>query len=221
MIEMKNIIVDCKNLSQYSSGISGYFKPLLKASISYLDQYHFILIAPSEFDTLFISEFSNWELKIIPQKKFENAALKTLAYDMWSYPNGIRKLDACLLISPYYDFIIPSKFKNKSIITIHDLCYWELGQNYSKKVKIYHKLLLNLNIIKAKKIITVSKTSLNAIKRLFGKEVFDKSLVVYNTFEQVYKKKLIDSKANFKKTLLYTGGFEQRKNIEIAFSSNW
>ncbi|MEI8631917.1 hypothetical protein P4S72_07115 [Vibrio sp. PP-XX7] len=94
--------------------------------------------------------------------------MEILAYDMWSYPNAIKKIDASMLISPYYDFIIPSRFKNKSIITVHDLCYWELGQNYSQKVKLYHKLLLNLNISRANKIITVSKTSLNSIKEIFG-----------------------------------------------------
>jgi glycosyltransferase involved in cell wall biosynthesis len=212
-----NIIVDCKNLAQYSSGIAGYFKPLLKSTIEHFEQYHFILVAPSEFDTAFIKEYSNWEVKIISQKKFENATLDILAYDMWTYPNSIKKLDACLLISPYYDFIIPSKFKNKSIITGHDLCYWELDQSYSQKVKLYHKLLLNLNISKAKKIITVSKTSLDMIKKIFGNDIYDKSVVVYNTFEVEGIGALTLKKNGRKKSLLYTGGFEQRKNVDMLF----
>jgi len=212
-----NILIDCKNLALYSSGISGYFKPLLRSMIGYFQQYHLILLAPNVFDTSFIKEYSNWELKIIPQKKLGNTTLDIVAYDMWTYPNAIKKLDACLLISPYYDFIIPSKFKNKSIITVHDLCYWELDKNYSQKVKLYHKMFLNLNLTKTKKIVTVSQTSLNKLKQIFGKAVYDKSVVVYNTFETEAKNELVEKKANSKKNLLYTGGFEQRKNVEMLF----
>jgi glycosyltransferase involved in cell wall biosynthesis len=211
------IIIDCKNLAQYSSGIAGYFKPLLKSTIEHFEQYHFILVAPNEFDTSFIKEYSNWELRIIPQKKFGNCMLDIIVYDIWTYPNAIKKIDANLLISPYYDFVIPIKFKNKSIITLHDLCYWELGKSYSQKVKLYHKLLLNLNISKAKKILTVSQTSLNKIKEIFGKAVYDKSVVIYNTFESETVSGLEERKEKLKKTLLYTGGFEQRKNIEMLF----
>ena len=212
------IIVDCKNLAHYSSGIAGYFKPLLQAMIGHFQAYHFILVAPNEFDTSFVQNYQNWEVQIIPQRKFGNKTTDILVYEMWTYPNAIKKIDAKLLISPYYDFIIPNKFKNKSIITVHDLCYWELESSYSRKVKIYHKLLLNLNIQRASKIITVSQTSLNKIKKIFGQKLYDKSVVVYNTFEFAKKESLNFNKSDDScKVLLYTGGFEQRKNVEMLF----
>jgi len=212
-----NIIIDCKNLAFYSSGIAGYFKPFLKALIEYFDKYHFILTAPYDFDTNFIKEFSNWEVKIVPYKKLGNNTLEIIYYDFVVYPTALKSIDTYLLISPYYDFIIPLKFKNRSIITVHDLCYWELDRHYSAKVKFYHKLLLNINISRTKKIVTVSQTSLKKIKRIFGEAIYDKSVVIYNTFEKNIEKNMLSNFKSSKKTLLYTGGFEQRKNIKMLF----
>jgi|APSaa5957512535_1039671.scaffolds.fasta_scaffold22056_3 glycosyltransferase involved in cell wall biosynthesis len=214
------IIIDCKNLAIYSSGISGYFKPLLKSILEYFKNYKFILVAPNKFDTSFIKEFDNWELKIISKRKIGNDTLNNLLYDTWVYPNALKKIEANFLISPYYDFIIPKKYKNRSIITVHDLCYWELKESYSFKVRFYHQLLLNLNLSKARKVITVSKASLEKIKNIFGQETYDKSVVIYNTF-QFHKSEDLNTFENTKnmtKTLLYTGGFEQRKNIDMLFS---
>lgn len=214
----KTIIIDCKNLAQFSSGISGYFKPLLKATIEYYYEYNFKLLAPSFFDTNFIKEFTNWEIVIIKQKKFFNKSIDIIIYDLWTYPNAIKRIDACLLISPYYDFIIPACFRLKSIITVHDLCYWELSDRYSYKVKFYHKLLFNLNLSKANKIITVSFSSLLKIKNIVNAETFKKCVVVYNIYDNHQHETLYKKNNSHKKTLLYTGGFEQRKNVEMLLN---
>lgn len=213
----KYIVVDCKNFANYNSGIAGYFKPLLKASIEYFRDYDFILTSFSVFDTNFLKGLSNWEIRIIPKKKFGIYFVDIIFYDLWTYPNALKKLDNNLLISPYYDFIIPNRFKDKAIITVHDLCYWEVGNCYSQKVKLYHKFLLYLNISKAKKIITVSNTSLKIIKKIFNKEIYEKCNIVYNTYE-IHNENLKGTKKyNSKKRILYTGGFEQRKNIDMLF----
>lgn len=214
---MKKVVVDCKNLSYYSSGISGYFIPLLKSLIHYFSKVHFVLVAPKEFDTYFIDEFTNWELKVIPRKKVVNSSISLIFYDLWTFPRFVNSIEACLLISPYYDFIIPPKFINKSIITVHDLCFWEVSELYPKRIKYYFKFLLNFNITRAHSIITVSESSFNSIIKFFGQSVFSKLVIVYNTFEvSNFKSEKIIKKDN-KRIILYTGGFEYRKNIENLF----
>lgn len=217
---MKNyILVDCKNFSLYSSGISAYFKPFLNSLISHFNDYHFILVAPNEFDTYFIEELNNWELRIIPRVTFFSSSIEVIFYDLWTFPRGINKVNACLLISPYYDFVIPANFKNKTIITVHDLCYWEVGELYPMRIRYYYKLLLNFNINRAKYIITVSQSSLNSIINFFGQSLLSKLVVIYNTFEiSNYKIKEVVNDKN-KKILLYTGGFEYRKNVDNLFKA--
>jgi glycosyltransferase involved in cell wall biosynthesis len=214
----KYIIVDCKNFPFYSSGISGYFKPFLKASIQYFNEYTFVLTSPAKFDTNFLDGLTNYECRIIPNLKSNFKFLNILIYDFYIYPNALKKINGIMLLSPYYDFIIPKCYKDKAIITVHDLCYWEVGNCYSLKVKLYHKFLLYINSSRAKKIITVSKTSLFYIKKYFNNEILKKCKIIYNVFEPTKNNNLSIHNVNLKKKIiLYTGGYEQRKNIELLF----
>lgn len=212
---LKNIIIDCKNLALYSSGISGFFKPFLLGLVESLQDIHFILVAPYEFDTVFISQYTNWEIRIVPYRNTSLGILNTILYDCYILPKALNRINAIALISPYYDFLIPHKFHNKSIITVHDLCFWELKALYSFKLRMYYKLLLKFNVYRAKKIITVSKTSLNQIIKFFGKKVGEKTHVIYNTFHQINFQSKIPR--NEQQILLYTGGFDVRKNIDNLF----
>lgn len=213
----KKILVDCKNLAEYSSGIKVYFIPYLLSAIEEFSQFKFILVAHKEFDTGFINQFSNWEFLKIPQKKSGIFVIDFLYYNLWTYPSNLNKIDANLLITPYYDFIIPPLFKDKAIITVHDLCYWEFGNLYTFKVRNFHKLILWYNLLMVKNIITVSKTSLEMLVKVFGNNILSKSSILYNTFEpqDVIHENLPNE--NKHKIILYTGGYEQRKNIDMLF----
>lgn len=213
---MSTIIVDCKNIALHSGGISGFFKPLLKALVEQRKGDFFILTAPHGFDTSYLADMSNWKVELIEYKKTFSRNLDLLLYDFWILPKALKKLKADYFISPYYDFLLPLRYADKSIIMIHDLCYWDTKNIYDFKIKLYHKVLLLYNSRLAKKIITVSKTSKARLIDFLGTGSGDKIEVVFNTFEYDvdFRHEAVDEKM-----LLYSGGFEKRKNIERLFAA--
>lgn len=217
---MNSILVDCKNLASYSGGISGYFKPLLRALIKHFKDECFVLVTHEKFDTNFLEELNNWEYKIVPYKKTGISQLDILVYDLLIFPRALKKESGKVFISPYYDFILPRKYRMKSLITVHDMCYWELKSQYPRKVRWYYMLLLKLNLSLATKVVTVSETSLESIKNTFGNKAANKTSVIYNTFATSDVPNVLSNSIKNPQTkrILYTGGFEGRKNVEMIFS---
>lgn len=215
------ILVDCKNLCTYNGGISGFFKPLLSLMIKNFKDIHFILVAHQEFNTEFISDYNNWALKIVPYYKTGVSQIDILLYDLLILPKALKNENAQILVSPYYDFIVPKKYKNSSLITVHDMCYWDLKKEYPRKLRWYYKFLLNYNITQVSKIVTVSKSSFERLNSIFGTNVARKCSVIYNTFDvsNSLNEKKNSLKLDKEKYLLYTGGFEGRKNVEMMFDA--
>lgn len=211
----KKIVVDCKAISQFTSGIAGYFKPLLLDALLNFQECHFILVAPQLFDTSFLDDFDNWSIKIVKPSVALDSKLGIIIYDFITYPNALKAIGADYLVSPYYDFRLPAIYSNKSILTIHDVCYWDAANCYSARVSYYFKLLFWLNKQKVHSLITVSRASYSRISALFGESVSRKTYIVYNGFD--YKDTVMNRSARLKKDnkirLLYTGGIENRKNI--------
>lgn len=215
---MTTIVVDCKNFSLYSGGIASFFKPILYQVIFQLRDIKFILVAPYEFDTDFISDLNNWKCVYVPYPKISHSKVKILAYDMFIYPRALKKIDADYLLSPYYDFLLPKKYKDRSIITVHDTCYWDLPDIYPTKLRWYYHIFLNLNLKKIFNLVTVSESSLNSICDIFGEQLRSKSSIIYNCFEPNLEKWENEfSTGTSPKKILYTGGYEARKNVDFMF----
>lgn len=217
---MTVVLVDCKNLASYSGGISAFFKPLLARLISHYNDFKFILLAPNEFDTEFLSKYSNWEVELVPYLRTGMSKVDIVIYDFYIFPNRMKKKSANFLISPYYDFLIPNKYRNKSLITVHDMCYWDLKDIYSRKVRWYYSFLLRYNLNRVYGVVTVSKASLISFFNYFGeKKEKIKAEVVYNTFQPRKKREIEVDKFRSDEMvyIIYTGGVEERKNIEMMF----
>nr|BCN19448.1 putative glycosyltransferase [Vibrio metoecus] len=215
---MTTIVIDCKNFSLYSGGIASFFKPILSQVISRFNNIKFILVAPCEFNTDFINNSKNWECVSVPYPKVGNSTLKILLYDMFIYPKALKDINADYLLSPYYDFLLPKNYRGRSIITVHDTCYWDLPHIYPAKLRWYYHILLKINLKRTFKLITVSESSLTSICEIFGEHLRSRASIVYNCFEpNLEKHECYFSTGSNTKKILYTGGYESRKNIDFMF----
>ena len=145
---------------------------------------------------------------------------------MFYLPKILNKLDADLLISPYYYFIIPSKYKYKTITTIHDVCYFECKNLYKFHTYIFATYFFKQALNYSKSIITVSYTTEKKIKNYFTKYKFKiKPIeIIYNVFQYDHSSDLklnssFKDLEQFRKKLIYTGGYERRKNLSNLFKA--
>lgn len=164
-------------------------------------------------------------------QRLRHPFLQEIDYGLRVFPNALKGIEGDLLISPYYDFFIPSSFISKTIITVHDLCYWDLSDKYRWYTKVFPHFVLPRSLKRCAAVITVSQFSKSRLNALFGEAIAGKSIeLVYNTFK--IRKNLqtdIDSRVETLKRkigaesgtryLLYSGGIENRKNIENMLAS--
>ena len=142
---MKRIILDCFLLSN-NSGISNYFDILLYNYILNSPNNKFIILSSRNQKINKYLTLQNISIHYLNLPKIINHNfLKELFYGLFYLPKILKKQDADLLISPYYHFIIPRKFKHKTITTIHDVCYFECRNIYKYHTYIFitfiHKII--------------------------------------------------------------------------------
>ena len=145
---------------------------------------------------------------------------------MFYLPKILKKIDADILIIPYYYIIIPSKYKYKTITTIHDVCYFECKNIYKFHTYIFAKFFFKQALNYSKSIITVSYTTEKKIKNYFKKNKLKiKPIeIIYNIFKydhysDVKLNPLLKDLEQFRKKLIYTGGYERRKNLSNLFKA--
>jgi len=223
---MKRIILDCFLLSN-NSGISNYFDILLYNYILNSPNNKFIILTSRNQKIKKYLTFPNISIHYLNMPKFINHNfLQELFYGLFYLPNILKKQDADILISPYYHFIIPKKFRYKTITTIHDLCYFECRNIYKYHTYILAKFFFKHAIKYSKSIITVSSTSEKKIKEYFSVyNLKNKPIeIIYNVFQNnqttsdEFHSSLKDLK-KFGRKLIYTGGYERRKNLSNLFKA--
>ena len=191
---MKRIIVESRHLTK-RTGISGFFLPLLDALITNYSDIKFILISDDKLRQY--ENVSNVKIKILNSPKWLRFNFfKDIYYGLFSFPRYLKNENVSLIISPYYDFFIPKKFKNKVIITIHDLCYFEHEQIYKIHTIFFAKFFLLRSIDLCNGIITVSNTSMKKLHNFFPKLKKNKrTIIIYNSFSL--------PQINFKKNYIF------------------
>ncbi|MBT9175287.1 MAG: Spore coat protein SA [candidate division WS2 bacterium] len=225
---LQKIVVDCKIIALQDTGISGFFKPLLKQIMHHFKDVLFYLVTPRKFDLSFLDGAENYKIIIAPFPMAPKMYFKYILYGLFTFPATLRTLQADLLLSPYYDFVIPLNYQNKAIITVYDLCFWDVGHLYPLRVKWFHQMVLLKNIKRAAKIITVSEFSKDRLIKVFaGKVQLPDIQIVYSSFDQKWMHTKIGQhevdelvrKLNVvgKRCLIYTGGSDNRKNIPYMF----
>ena len=221
---MKKVIIEARLLSR-NTGISGFFLKYLDELIKIYTNTEFLLVTDNANG---LEKYKiNKNLKIIEistQKYIYHPFISDLYYGLVALPKFLKKQSADLLISPYYDFIIPANFISKTIITIHDLCYNSCKNIYYPHTKIVSKYFLKQALNKCSGVVTVSKTSMKSLY-LYYKNYLNKTNIgiFYNCFDEnnnfceLYQ--LNNKRKKNQKKIIYTGGFERRKNIDILFQA--
>jgi glycosyltransferase involved in cell wall biosynthesis len=213
------IIIDSRLLKNGTGGIFAYFSSFLFELIKDHPHHQFIFCGPEA-----LAQFKAENVRFINVKSsFKSKKIERLYLAFIKFPAILSREKGDLLISPYYDFRIPNYFNKKSILTLHDLCYWDLPQKYNLFSKVFHKLLFRLNKKKLFKLVTVSDFSQKRILEKFNMKNVE---VIYNSYRPERYPFTTDDKnelserlgiSNAEKKILYTGGADVRKNIAMLF----
>jgi glycosyltransferase involved in cell wall biosynthesis len=213
------IAIDIRDIAQHNGGIPQMFKPLIAEWIDQWSTDHFILVGP-KFDHGFLGGAKNYSwTEIIPYNRL-GTYQGIVFYDYYQLPRKLRKINADLFYSPYYDFWIPNC--KKIIISVHDLCYLEVPEVFSAKSRYYYSAHLNRNIKRADYILTISETTKKKIIETY--QISDEKIqVVYSSLNPEFSKEQKDQdlikklRRKFdlesKITFLYSSGVSARKNI--------
>jgi glycosyltransferase involved in cell wall biosynthesis len=218
-----NIWIDSKNASSQNAGIAKWSEYQL--SLNDLDfNSKLLLIYPSSSRFEPYTSLNIQRRRLFSLKKFPSI-FSTLLYDLFTFRFFANLDKPDLIFSPYYDVLMPKGIR--SIISIHDLCYLEQPALYSKFRRIYFLWIMKKNAKRAELVLTVSQTSKDQISKYLnipGSRIkilpnhidYDFSSYSPNTVEI---EKFRSKYANFEKIILYTGGFENRKNIPMLLSA--
>jgi glycosyltransferase involved in cell wall biosynthesis len=162
--------------------------------------------------------------------------IRNLLYDLFIFPNYIRSMNPELVLSPYFDVHIPKKVR--SIITIHDMCFFEVPTVYGVIRRYYFMWRTKISARNSIAILTDSFASKNAITK-FLSVPSEKIYILPNRISEVFASfnpselEIKHFKSTFSliesdRVLLYTGGFENRKNLsnlllsfKIAQGNGW
>lgn len=212
-----SIWIDGKNPALYSGGISAWLKGLI-LNFDQSEMSKIVFVCPrAGNDEIFMD--LNIEQISLPWFLFLPNKLRHLIYDKVTFKLVTKLKGPKIVFSPYFDLSVPKS--TPLIITIHDLCYLEVPELYSKLQVIYYTRALRRNISRAIAIVTVSQSSKQAI--LSNLQINPaKILVIPNQLDDEFanyhpSQTEIDNLkwelANGMSIILYTSGFENRKNI--------
>jgi glycosyltransferase involved in cell wall biosynthesis len=217
------IWIDAKNASSQNAGIAKWSE--FHLSQNKLDfNADLFLVYPSKSK---YKPYGNLDLKRKKLYTFTKLPLKLsiLIYDLLTFRiyASIEKPD--LIFSPYFDVLMPTKIK--SIIAIHDLCYLEVPLLYPFPLRLYFLWVMKKNAQRASLIVTVSETSKKQILKYL--QIPDSKVVVLpNQIDEDFKSydpnefEIVQFRSQFsgfQRTLLYTSGFENRKNLPMLLSA--
>jgi glycosyltransferase involved in cell wall biosynthesis len=217
------IWIDSKNASSQNAGIAKWSAHQLSLNNANFNG-KLELVYPSRskyepYDNLNIKRRKLFIFKFIP------SLLSTLFYDLFIFRFFAKFDKPDLIFSPYCDVLMPKRIP--SIVTIHDLCYLEQPSLYSKLRRSYFLWVMKMNAKRSNLIITVSQTSKNQISKYL--DIPESKIVVLpNAIDNEFNSYLPSSTeiekfrsnyVNFENIILYTGGFENRKNIPMLLSA--
>jgi len=170
-------------------------------------------------------DFEN--VKVIPSGIRGGESIRNHFWEQFALPKLAKKYGIDILHSPAN--IAPLRYKGKSIVHIHDLCFIVNPQWYSFSFRTLYNLVIPRLARKATKVITNSNNSRNDLLQFFGLEANKVSLVYWavdETFignnirsDQQDGQKNIESQSDPKVKIekedyiLYVGSLEPRKNI--------
>jgi len=221
-----NIAIDAKNLALYGGGISHWVSEFLPAWIANSRDDQFSLLTPCG-EGLKKVEIAGTETLQCQWPLSLPRQLRHPVYDNWIFPRAVKKLKPDFIFSPYFDVRMPPNIPYA--ITIHDLCFIEVGHLYPSHLRNYYLYMMRLNLTHASHVMTVSNTTRLQLMNVLGVPA-EKISVIPNALDEIFLETKpspeaitswrgkIDPSGN-EKLLLYPGGIEYRKNISGLMSA--
>jgi glycosyltransferase involved in cell wall biosynthesis len=222
------VAIDLKNLWLYGKGIGTFTLNLL----------HDLAVGempPSIQLQLHSPSFENKELDFVKNNpRFQQvitgtfdkkSRLAKLNYDQRVLLKSLAHRQSDVLFSPYFD--VPFLWNKPMITTIHDLSILERKQAYGKAFYLYYKTLLQKAVKSSQVIVTVSNYSKDKIIETFGIGD-DRVKIIHNKIHPSFLNSRNQAQGQTAKIkarynlpdefILYTGGLEARKNIDLLIN---
>jgi len=217
------IWIEAKNPATQNKGVSKWFEPLI---LDLFKRYpnEITLVYPKNtsftpYSSFAIARKTIFFSKILPRK------LSNLLYDLFLFRIYAKFSRPDLIISPYYDVLMPKKIR--SLISIHDLCFFELPKKYGYLRRTYFLTIMKVNSKRASRVLTVSETSKSGIISFLNISIekimkipnfIDPDLLSYiPTLQDIENFRLISS--GYEYSILYSGGLENRKNVPLLIKA--
>ncbi|MBN1299531.1 MAG: glycosyltransferase family 4 protein [Actinobacteria bacterium] len=213
-----DIHIDARML--YSSGIGRCLREIIKEIILTGKNIKIYLYCRYEDYEKFVNEYSINEKQAI-FKKYNSGIYSVREQIEGSFIN-FRKNKSDIFFVPHYN--LPYFTPANTVFTIHDFTQFKFPQYFDRKKVRFAKLILDNAVIKAKKIIVVSKSTLNDFCSFFP-GLKNKARVIYNGISKDFrvisekeKKDFLKNK-NLNDYLLFIGNNKPHKNISGLLSS--
>lgn len=222
------VAIDLKNLWLYGKGIGTFTVNLLNdlAAGEAHPDIQLQLHSPSFENEELNFVKNNPRLQRIVTGAFnKKSKLAKLNYDQRVLLRSLSHHQSDVLFSPYFD--VPFLWKKPMITTIHDLSILERKEAYGKAFYLYYKILLQKAVKQSQVIVTVSNYSKEKIIETFGIPE-DRVKIIYNKIHHSFFNNHIKGEESAAKVkvqynlpdefILYTGGLEARKNIDLLIN---
>ncbi len=217
------IWIEAKNPALHSAGIGAWLQDLTEDLDSDLLK-SMVLVYPHLSDPKVYPEL-NVERLELPWFSWLPGKVAHLVYNHVTFPFFALIKKPNLVFSPYFDVAIPKSIP--SIITVHDLCFFEVPNLYPRIRRQYFVCRMKQAVSRAQSVITVSKTSRDQLVQKLAIPVTSIH-VIANKVSEIFLNFIPSSQdiESFNKKyggnsikVLYTSGFENRKNVPNLLQS--
>lgn len=216
------IAVDCSVFSYSHGGLASFFRPFLQRLLAEFHACRFILVAPERISLDFLQSMHNWSRASYDDTNPLVCGRGASFRPPVALSHALHKVKADYLVSPYYAFLIPPRYRNRSMIFLHDTCFWDIPECFSKKDILLHKGFMAWNKNMAKYVGTVSATSKNRILKNFPGLPAEKIKIIHNTWaDNTPRGAHSGERLSFllqhapQYLFLNSGGYSRSKNVNI------
>ncbi|XLQ20014.1 MAG: glycosyltransferase family 4 protein [Candidatus Moraniibacteriota bacterium] len=200
-------------------GVGHYTYQLIKHLLEIDEENEYVLFFDSRVRQKDVRKFTRKNTKIVFYPFSDYKKYMPFAYNelLGSAVLSRENLDVLHVTST--ETRIPSTYRGKVIVTLHDLGIYKMPESYKKSEVIRSRIVKKFMLKKADRVIAVSESIKNDAKELF-KTTADKTEVIYSGLDDRFYEdcpvncKIVPKKFGItKKYILFLGTVEPSKNV--------